>query len=81
MERQILFAKNILNQPACSRLTVRTGGGGVLYGHITDEEEKTAVEEHFQLLYKEHMLGLAMDWTGPQSSAMVDKKLFFSAFL
>ena len=48
-----------------------------LYGHITDEEEKTAVEEHFQLLYKERMLGLAMDWTGPQSSAMVDKKLAF----
>merc|ERR1712212_271227 len=37
---------------------------------IDNEEEKTAVEEHFQLLHKEHMLGLAMDWTKPQSSTM-----------
>ena len=56
------------------------GGGGVVpkkpfsfqIPSLTDEEEKTAVEEHFQLLHKEHMLGLAMDWTKPQSSTMVN---------
>merc|ERR1712192_27575 len=35
---------------------------------IDNEEEKIAVEEHFQLLYKERMLGLAME---PQSFTMV----------
>ena len=41
---------------------------------LTDEEEKIAVEEHFQLLYKERMLGLAME---PQSSTLVNRKLAF----
>jgi len=30
---------------------------------INDDDEKMAVEEHFQLLHKEQKLGLAMDWT------------------
>jgi len=30
---------------------------------INDEDEKRAVEEHFQSLHKERKLGLAMDWT------------------
>jgi len=34
---------------------------------INDEAEKRAVEEHFQLLYKDQKLGLAMDWTYPST--------------
>ena len=40
----------------------------------TDDNEKKAVEKHFQLLNKEQKLGLAMDWTyaSPQAQSFLD---------